>query len=76
VRRRLKLKFKTKKCRYRACQKEFVPNTEWQKYCSAPCRYTVVNRRNAALIRKAKLAAIKQAQVEQNRLSADEQVAQ
>jgi len=48
-------KFKAKKCRNRKCKKEFTPRTEWQKFCSVPCRTAVLNRRTAALIKKGRL---------------------
>ena len=54
MRRRLKPLLKPKKCRL--CKKEFAPNTVWQKYCSALCRFTIHNRRRFTFIRKAKLA--------------------
>ena len=47
--------FKARKCKNRRCRKDFPPRTEWQKYCSIRCRSAVLNRRNSALIKKAKL---------------------
>jgi len=56
-------KLKAKKCKNRKCRMEFSPKTEWQKYCSVRCRSAVLNRKNAALIRKGKL--LEQQQQEQ-----------
>jgi len=47
-------KKKTKKCRRSGCGKEFEPKTEWQKYCSRKCGYTVKNRRRAKWVRELK----------------------
>ena len=55
MRTRFQARLKTKKCRNGKCKKEFVPNTEWQKFCSIPCRTATTNRRYAALIRKGRL---------------------
>jgi len=58
-------KLKARKCRNRKCRKEFAPKTEWQKYCSVRCRAAVVNRRNAALIKKGKLMEIERGLAQQ-----------
>jgi len=66
-------RFKLKKCCNRKCKKEFVPKTEWQIFCSARCRYTVTNRRNAVWIKKAKRMEI---ELDRQRLLAEQQAAQ
>lgn len=43
---------KTKNCRRKECKKPFVPNTEWQKYCSSKCRDIISNRKRAKKIRE------------------------
>jgi len=58
-------KLKARKCKNRTCRKEFTPKTEWQKYCEVRCRYAVVNRRNAALIKKGKLMEIERSLAQQ-----------
>ena len=55
-------KLKERKCKNRKCREEFSPKTEWQKYCSVRCRSAVLNRKNAALIRKGKLLEQQQEQ--------------
>jgi len=55
-------KLKERKCKNRKCREEFSPRTEWQKYCSVRCRSAVLNRKNAALIRKGKLLEQQQEQ--------------
>lgn len=45
-------KVKPKKCR--RCKREFVPVSEWQKYCGRACRAAAYYARHSALIRKAR----------------------
>ena len=47
-------KLKTKKCALRSCGVEFSPKPYWQKYHSPRCAWTATNKKNAALIRRAK----------------------
>lgn len=55
---------KPKKCRLRECGKEYMPAVRWQYYCSPKCAWTVRNRRNGALMKKAKAALARQEQGE------------